>query len=36
LRKLLAPLTQVDSMEFLLEKLKGTKDNKEFLESMSA
>ena len=35
LRKLLAPLTPVDSMEFLLEKLKGTKDNKEFLNSMS-
>ena len=36
LRKLLAPLTPVDSMEFLLEKIKGTKDNKEFLASMSA
>ncbi len=35
LRKLLAPLTPVDSMEFLLEKIKGTKDNKEFLGSMS-
>jgi transcription termination factor Rho len=35
LRKLLAPLTPVDSMEFLLEKIKGTKDNKEFLDSMS-
>jgi transcription termination factor Rho len=35
LRKLLAPLTPVDSMEFLLEKIKGTKDNKEFLASMS-
>jgi len=35
LRKLLAPLTQVDSMEFLLDKIKGTKNNKEFLESMS-
>jgi transcription termination factor Rho len=35
LRKLLAPLTQVDSMEFLLDKIKGTKDNKYFLESMS-
>ncbi len=31
LRKLLAPLTPVDSMEFLLDKMKGTKDNKEFL-----
>jgi len=35
LRKLLAPLTPVDSMEFLLDKIKGTKDNKEFLDSMS-
>ena len=35
LRKLLAPLTPVDSMEFLLEKIKGTKHNKEFLASMS-
>ena len=35
LRKLLAPLTPVDSMEFLLEKIKGSKDNKEFLNSMS-
>ena len=35
LRKLLAPLTPVDSMEFLLDKIKGTKNNKEFLASMS-
>lgn len=35
LRKLLSPLTPVDSMEFLLEKIKGTKNNKEFLDSMS-
>jgi len=35
LRKLLAPLTPVDSMEFLLDKIKGTKDNREFLASMS-
>lgn len=35
LRKLLAPLTPVDSMEFLLEKIKGTNDNKDFLDSMS-
>ena len=35
LRKLLAPLTPVDSMEFLLDKIKGTKHNKEFLASMS-
>ncbi len=35
LRKLLAPLTPVDSMEFLLDKIRGTKDNKAFLASMS-
>lgn len=35
LRKLLAPLTPVDSMEFLLGKIKGTKDNMAFLASMS-
>jgi transcription termination factor Rho len=35
LRKLLSPLTPVDSMEFLLEKIKGTVDNKDFLASMS-
>lgn len=35
LRKLLAPLTPVDSMEFLLAKIKGTEDNKNFLASMS-
>ncbi len=35
LRKLLSPLTPVDAMEFLLEKMKGTKSNQEFLESMS-
>ena len=35
LRKLLAPLTQVDNMEFLTKKIKGTKNNKEFLASMN-
>jgi transcription termination factor Rho len=35
LRKLLASLTPVDSMEFLLDKIKGTKNNKDFLDSMS-
>jgi transcription termination factor Rho len=35
LRKLLSPLTPVDSMEFLLEKMHGTKNNAEFLNSMS-
>jgi transcription termination factor Rho len=36
LRKLLASLNPVDSMEFLLEKIKGTEDNKEFLKSMNS
>jgi transcription termination factor Rho len=36
LRQLLHPLGVVDSMEFLLEKLDKTRDNKEFLESMNA
>ncbi len=35
LRKLLSPLNLVDSMEFLLDKLKGTKSNTEFLDSMN-
>src|SRR5664280_3557457 len=36
LRKLLSPLSPVDSMEFLLEKLRGTKNNIEFLLGMAA
>jgi transcription termination factor Rho len=35
LRKLLSPLNTVDAMEFLLDKLSGTKDNAEFLDSMN-
>jgi len=35
LRKLLSSLNPVDSLEFLLEKMTGTKDNKKFLESMN-
>ncbi|MBW2199744.1 MAG: transcription termination factor Rho [Deltaproteobacteria bacterium] len=35
LRKLLSPLNPIDSLEFLLEKMNGTKDNKHFLESMN-
>jgi transcription termination factor Rho len=35
LRKLLSPLNTVDSMEFLLDKLSGTKNNAEFLDSMN-
>lgn len=36
LRQLLHPLNVIDSMEFLLSKMKNTKTNKEFLDSMSA
>ncbi|MBD3322586.1 MAG: transcription termination factor Rho [Chitinivibrionales bacterium] len=35
LRKVLQPLTTVDAMEFLLEKIKDTKSNEEFLSSMN-
>ena len=34
LRKLLTQLNAVEAMEFLMDKVQGTKDNKEFLESM--
>jgi transcription termination factor Rho len=36
LRQLLHPLNVIDSMEFLLSKMKGTKTNQEFLDSMSS
>jgi transcription termination factor Rho len=36
LRKLLTSLNTVDSMEFMLEKMNGTKDNKSFMDSMNA
>jgi len=36
LRKLLSSLNPVDSMQFLLEKMQGTKDNKQFLELMNS
>ncbi len=35
LRKVLSPLSTVESMEFLLDKIRGTKSNREFLESMN-
>ncbi len=35
LRKVLSQLNVVEAMEFLQDKIRGTKDNKEFLESMS-
>ena len=36
LRKLLSDFNTVDAMEFMLEKMRGTKTNKEFLRSMSS
>ena len=36
IRKLLSSLNPVDSLEFLLEKMNGTEDNKEFLSAMNA
>jgi len=36
LRKVLAPLSPVDSMEFLVGKIKGTDSNEDFLESMNS
>ena len=36
LRKLLSSLNPVDSLQFLHEKMNGTRDNKEFLDSMNA
>jgi len=35
LRKLLNELTMTEAMEFLLDKMRGSKNNKQFLESMS-
>ncbi|MDH4263005.1 MAG: transcription termination factor Rho [Spirochaetia bacterium] len=34
LRKVLAPLSSIESIELLLDKMKGTKNNKAFLDSM--
>ncbi len=36
LRKVLSQLSVVESMEFLLDKIGGTKNNKEFLDSMNS
>tara|TARA_B100001996_G_scaffold157487_1_gene120018 strand:- start:350 stop:1597 length:1248 start_codon:yes stop_codon:yes gene_type:complete len=36
LRKIINDMTNVEAMEFLLEKLKRTKHNREFLDSMSS
>jgi transcription termination factor Rho len=35
LRRVLSPLNTIDSMEFLLDKITGTKNNDEFLNSMN-
>jgi len=35
LRKVLSQLSVVDAMEFLLDKMRGSKTNKDFLESMN-
>ncbi|MFI3271111.1 MAG: transcription termination factor Rho [Pseudomonadota bacterium] len=35
LRKILAPMASIDSMEFLLEKMRGTKSNKDFMNVMN-
>ena len=35
LRKILAPMSSIDSMEFLLDKMRGTKSNDEFINAMS-
>ncbi len=35
LRKVLQPMNTIDSMEFILERIKKTKTNKEFLDSMN-
>jgi transcription termination factor Rho len=36
LRKVLSPLSPVDSMEFLMGKIEKTSTNAEFLESMNS
>jgi transcription termination factor Rho len=35
LRKVLQPMNTVESMEFLLEKIQATKNNRDFLDSMN-
>jgi transcription termination factor Rho len=35
LRKLLNELNMTEAMEFLIEKMRGTRNNKDFLDSMS-
>jgi transcription termination factor Rho len=35
LRKVLQPMNTVESVEFLLDKMRTTKSNREFLDSMN-
>jgi transcription termination factor Rho len=35
LRRVLQPMNTVESMEFLLEKIQATKNNRDFLDSMN-
>jgi transcription termination factor Rho len=35
LRKILSEFTPVEAMEFLLDKMRGTKTNKDFLNNMN-
>ena len=35
LRKILSPMGPIDSMEFLLDKIKGTKSNQDFFDTMN-
>lgn len=35
LRKILAPMSSIDSMEFLLDKMRGTKSNRDFMNCMN-
>jgi transcription termination factor Rho len=36
LRKFLSELTPVEAMEFLLERMRGTKSNEQFLQNMNS
>jgi transcription termination factor Rho len=35
MRKILSPLNSIEAMEFLLDKMRGTKNNKEFINNMN-
>ena len=36
LRKILSDFNPVEAMEFMMDKMRGTKSNKEFLKSMNS